>query len=67
MRLLVLDNKHLKCLNASRLLLTNCAEKQAGSGMIGPYSLYSSDAIFCKYYNYLVSVSGGSVLCLCVC
>lgn len=45
MRLLVRDNKHLKCLNAGKLVLTNCAEKQAGSGIICPNSLYYSDAV----------------------
>lgn len=43
MRSLAMDNKHLKCVNASKLL-TNCGHKQAVRNVICLYSVSPMDA-----------------------
>lgn len=45
MRSLALDDKHLKCVNASKPLLTNCGYKQAVRNVICLHSVSPMDAI----------------------
>lgn len=56
-------HKHLKCVNAGDLVLTNYTKNQADSSIIDLHITFALDA-HCKYENYLIFVSIGSVLYL---